>query len=241
MISIQNVSKNFGKFAALNNISCSIAKGEIVGVLGQNGAGKTTLMRILTGYLPPSSGTVTIGGDDVGSHPLSIRRRLGYLPETPPLYPQMTIREYLNFAARLKDIPSKEIRAKVDAALESCGLLASHGRMIGRLSLGFRQRVGIAQAVLNDPDVLILDEPTKGLDPIQVRQIRKLIMDLREKRTVLLSTHVLTEIEQVAQRVLMLNQGKIIADSPLKELYKTHGGSLEDIFFKLNTPAEEVL
>jgi len=239
MINIQNVTKYFGKFRALDNVSCQIAGGEIVGILGQNGAGKTTLMRILTGYLPPSSGSVTIGGDDVNKKPLAIRRRLGYLPEVPPLYPQMTIREYLCFAAKLKDIPAKDIRVKVDKALNECTLFSAQHKLIGHLSLGFRQRVGIAQAVLNDPDVLILDEPTKGLDPIQVRQIRSLMMNLKEKRTVLLSTHVLTEIEQVAQRVLMLDRGKIIADSPLAELYKTHGGSLEDIFFKLNAPPRE--
>jgi len=238
MITVKHVSKNFGSICAVNDVSFEVNKGEIVGFLGQNGAGKTTLMRILTGYLPATSGEVKIGGIDLLKDPLAVRRKIGYLPEIPPLYPNMTIWEYLKFAAQLKEVPTKELKSHLEKILSECNLTKVQNRIIGTLSLGYKQRVGIAQAIINEPEVLILDEPTKGLDPIQIRQVRGLIKDLKEKRTVILSTHILSEIEQMAQRVLMINEGKIIADDTLENLLTTHQGSLEDVFIKLNTPSE---
>ena len=218
MIVTQNVTKYFGKFQALKNISFEISKGEIVGCLGQNGAGKTTLMRLLTSYLPATSGKILIGGIDVSKNSLSIRRKIGYLPETPPLYVNMTVRGYLKFAARLKDVPSRQQCIQVDRVTEECHLKEVENKTIRILSKGFRQRVGIAQAIINDPDVLILDEPTSGLDPIQILQVRQLIQNLRSQRTVLLSTHILSEIEQIAQRVLIIRNGEILADASMEDL-----------------------
>jgi len=195
-------------------------------------------MRVLTGYLPASSGKVTIGGNELAHNSLAVRRRIGYLPEVPPLYPQMSVKEYLTFAARLKDVPSGQIKLQVEKVLSECHLKQVRDITIANLSLGYKQRVGIAQAIINDPDVLILDEPTKGLDPIQILHVRNLIRDLREKRTVLLSTHILSEIEQMAHRVLMINKGEIIADDTLDNLLHTHAGTLEEVFLKLNQPAE---
>jgi len=239
MISIQNISKSFGRFAALKDISLTINKGEIVGFLGQNGAGKTTLMRILTGYLPATSGRVLIHGNDVAKNPLTVKSHIGYLPEVPPLYPQMTVWEFLVFAARLKGLSGKVLKSSLEKAMEECQLKEAGRKLIAHLSLGFRQRVGLAQAIIHDPQVLILDEPTKGLDPIQVRQVRTLIAGLKETRTVIVSTHVLSEIERLAQRVLMIKAGQIIADRPLATILKEHGGSLEQAFFKLNGNGEQ--
>lgn len=218
MIIAQNVTKFFGRFQALKNISFEISKGEIVGCLGQNGSGKTTLMRLLTSYLPPTSGEIAIGGMDVSRNSLAIRRRIGYLPETPPLYVDMTVRGYLKFAARLKDVPLRQQRSQVDRVMGECHLKEVENKTIGILSKGFKQRVGIAQAIINDPDVLILDEPTSGLDPIQILQVRQLIQNLRFQRTVLLSTHILSEIEQIAQRVLIIRNGEILEDASMEDL-----------------------
>jgi len=224
MIVTQNVTKLFGRFQALRNISFEINKGEIVGCLGQNGAGKTTLMRLLTSYLPATSGKVLIGGMDVSKHSLSIRRKIGYLPETPPLYLNMTVRGYLKFAAQLKDVPPRQQRSQVDRVLGECHLKEVENKTLGILSKGFKQRVGIAQAIINDPELLILDEPTSGLDPIQILQVRQLIQSLKSKRTVLLSTHILSEIEQIAQRVLIIKNGEIIADESVENLLNGPGG-----------------
>jgi len=218
MIVTQNVTKYFGSVLALNDISFEIAKGEIVGFLGRNGAGKTTLMRILTSYLPATSGKVLIGGQDVAKHSMAVRRKIGYLPEIPPLYPNMAVKEYLRFAAELKDVPVKKKRIRIDCVLEECQLKDVQNKAIGTLSKGYKQRVGIAQAIINEPELLILDEPTSGLDPLQIRQVRKLIKSLEHKRTVILSTHILSEIEQIAQRVLIIGSGKILADESLERL-----------------------
>ncbi len=218
MISVSGLSKYFGNHPALDGVSFHIEKGEIVGFLGQNGAGKTTLMRVLTTYLLPSSGTVSLFGEDVVLNSLSARRRIGYLPETPPLYLQMSVYEYLKFAAQLKDVPFKQQRLQIDRVLQSCNLSDVKHRTIEELSKGFRQRVGIAQAIINDPDVLILDEPTNGLDPIQIAQFRDLIHHLEFRGVVILSTHILSEIEKLAQRVIILKKGKIIADQKMSEL-----------------------
>ena len=237
MIIVQNISKNFGKIEALKSISFEIGKGEIVGFLGKNGAGKTTLMRILTSYLPPTSGKVLIAGLDVERNPLAIRRKIGYLPENPPLYPNMTVREYLKFAARLKDIPVRDTKARIDKVLDDCRLLYVQNRTIAHLSKGYKQRIGIAQAIIHEPEVLILDEPTSGLDPVQIQQVRKLIKDIEHKRIVLLSTHILSEIEQIARRILIINRGELIKDRPLEGLLKDEGAAtLEEVFLKLNPP-----
>ena len=221
MIIARNISKHFGELQALKEVSFEIRRGEIVGFLGQNGAGKTTLMRILTSYLPATTGEVLIGGKDVYKNSLDVRKKIGYLPETPPLYPDMTTGEYLRFAAQLKDVPASRMHEEIDRVLTESDLQDVRNKTIGTLSRGFRQRVGIAQAIINDPDLLILDEPTSGLDPIQILQVRKLIRNLKQKRTVLLSTHILSEIEQIAQRVIIIKSGKIIADQPLDALLST--------------------
>lgn len=220
MIITQNITKYFGTFQALKDISFEIDKGEIVGFLGENGAGKTTIMRILTSYLPATSGKVIIGGQDVAKNSLAIRRKIGYLPEIPPLYPNMTVRGYLKFAAQLKDVPAKQQSVQIDKVLEECALNDVSGKTIGTLSKGYRQRVGIAQAIINEPEILILDEPTIGLDPVQIIQVRNLIKSLEHKRTVILSTHILSEIQQIAQRVLIIKSGEIIADESLKDLLR---------------------
>ena len=234
MISVRDVTKYFGGFQALKNVSFEIGTGEIVGFLGRNGAGKTTIMRILTSYLPATSGEVTIAGEDVDKNSLAVRRKIGYLPETPPLYPDMTARDYLGFAAQLKDVPAKQQRPQIDKVLEECNLTDVQDKIIGTLSKGYKQRVGIAQAIINDPEILILDEPTIGLDPVQIIQVRNLIKSLEHKRTVILSTHILSEIEQIAQRVLIMKSGEIIADELLKNLLKDQE-SLEDVFLRLHS------
>lgn len=240
MIITQNISKHFGSFQALSGVCFEINKGEIVGFLGKNGAGKTTLMRILTSFLPASSGTVLIDGDDVAKNSLITRQKIGYLPETPPLYLNMTVKDYLKFAAEIKGIPAKNRRKQFDNAMAECQLEEVAGKTIATLSKGYKQRVGIAQAIIHEPKLLILDEPTSGLDPIQNLQIRKLIKNLKDQRTVIISTHILSEIEHVAQRVLMLKSGKVIIDERLDSLLSSHpiddgnalsrAMSLEEIF-----------
>jgi len=239
MIITQNITKYFGGFQALKDVSFTIGKGEIVGFLGQNGAGKTTLMRILTTYLPASAGAVIIGGKNVEKDSLAVRRKIGYLPETPPLYHDMTVKDYLLFAAQLKDVPPKKQRFQLDKVLEECNLKDVQGKIIAVLSKGFKQRVGIAQAIINDPEVLILDEPTIGLDPVQIIQVRNLIKSLEHKRTVILSTHILSEIQQIAQRVLIIKAGEIIVDAGVKDLLAGSESNLEEIFLKLHPPQED--
>jgi len=245
MIITKNIAKYFGSFQALRDVSFEINKGEIVGFLGQNGAGKTTLMRILTSYLPATSGTVIIGGEDVAKNSLAVRRKIGYLPETPPLYSNMKVIDYLRFAAELKEVPFKRQRNQIDKVLEECNIKDVRDKTIGILSKGYRQRVGIAQAIIHEPDLLILDEPTSGLDPIQILQVRNLIKDLRNERTVLISTHILSEIEQIAQRVLIIRSGQIIVDESLQTLLKTSGNvqgvqsTLEEVFIKLHSESNE--
>ncbi len=237
MIITEHVTKFFGKVQALEDISFEIHKGEIVGFLGRNGAGKTTLMRVLTSYLSASSGKVIICGECLSTNSLAIRRKIGYLPETPPLYLNMYVRDYLKFSAQLKDVPPKQQVIQVDRVLEECCLKDVQKNLIRNLSKGYKQRVGIAQAIINNPELLILDEPTSGLDPVQIRQVRKLIKNVEHKRTVLLSTHILSEIENLAHRVLMIKSGKIIADDSLDNLLRSSDGeqrSLEEVFFQLN-------
>jgi len=235
MIAAKNLSKRYGDLVAVSNVSFDVGKGEVVGFLGPNGAGKTTTMRILTGFLPPTDGQAVIDGHDMFEDPLAARRSVGYLPESPPLYPEMDVEGYLLFIAKLKDVPRRARRAAVSQALERCRLVEVRRRVIGALSKGFRQRVGLAQAIVHAPPVLILDEPTIGLDPIQVREIRALIADLaapkggETQHTVILSTHVLPEVEAICRRVILIHRGQKVVDAPLSEL--TQGGrSLEQVF-----------
>jgi ABC-2 type transport system ATP-binding protein len=241
MITTNNITKNFGNFQALKGVSFNIQQGEIVGFLGQNGAGKTTLMRILTSYLPASSGSVVIDGKELTKNSLEIRRHIGYLPETPPLYMNMTVKDYLKFAAEIKDVPVDRLNFQVDKVLEECQLSGVKSKTIGTLSKGYKQRVGIAQAIIHEPKVLILDEPTSGLDPIQNLQVRKLIKSLNNERTVILSTHILSEIEQIAKRVLIIKSGQIMVDDALDVILgKTQDDpskrlSLEEFFIKCHS------
>ena len=235
MIEASNISKRYGDILAVDHVSFSAGAGEVVGFLGPNGAGKTTTMRILTGFLPATDGTARIDGHDIFEDPLAARRAVGYLPESPPLYPEMDVQGYLHYVAKIKDVPRKQRHDAVDRAMQRCGLADVQRRVIGALSKGFRQRVGIAQAIVHDPAVLILDEPTVGLDPIQIREIRALISNLAAPRegarghTIVLSTHILAEVEAICRRVIIINRGKKVIDTPLAEL--TQGGvRLEDVF-----------
>lgn len=212
MIKVQNLSKNYGPFQALNEISFSVDSGQIVGFLGPNGAGKTTTMRILTCFMPASSGEVTIAGYDVFKQSREVRKRIGYLPENIPLYTEMTVSKYLTYMAKIRDVPRQQIKNRLDIVIESCGLTERRNQIIGQLSRGFRQRVGLAQAMIHDPQVLILDEPTSGLDPRQIVEIRELIKTLGKERTILFSTHILSEANMTCERLLIISKGKITGD-----------------------------
>lgn len=215
MIEVHGLTKWYGPVPAIQDVSFEIAKGEVVGFLGPNGAGKSTTIRILTCFMPPTAGSATVDGLDCLEKSLEVRRRIGYLPENVPLYNEMTVRRFLSFVAQVKGVAWQDIRKEVGRVMEICGLEAVGNRIIGNLSKGFRQRVGLAQALVNNPPVLILDEPTIGLDPTQIVEIRRLIQDLREDHTVLLSSHILPEVAQICQRVLIINKGRIVAtDTP---------------------------
>jgi gliding motility-associated transport system ATP-binding protein len=234
MIEAKELSKRYGDIVAVDRVSFSVERGEVVGFLGPNGAGKTTTMRMLTGFLPPTDGEAIIAGHDIFTDPLAARRSIGYLPETPPLYPEMTVAGYVDYAARIKDVPRRARAAAVDRALERCALRDVASRVIGTLSKGFRQRVGIAQAIVHDPPVLILDEPTVGLDPLQIREIRALIAELAggegdSQHTVILSTHILAEVAAICRRVIMINAGRKVVDASLEELMRD-GHGLEELF-----------
>ncbi|MGE3277428.1 MAG: ABC transporter ATP-binding protein [Vicinamibacterales bacterium] len=215
MIEVQQLSKHYGPFTAVDNVTFRVEPGEILGFLGPNGAGKTTTMRIITGYMPASEGKVVVAGHDVFDEPLEAKRRTGYLPETPPLYPDMTVREYLTFVARLKGVPRREVVDRVDTAMKRTWVADMASRHCGKLSKGYKQRVGLAQAILHNPDVLVLDEPTAGLDPKQIIETRQLIRELGGAHTIVLSTHILPEVSQTCQRVVIINKGKVVAvDTP---------------------------
>lgn len=218
MIRVERLSREYGSVKAVDRLDFEIGRGEIVGFLGPNGAGKTTTMRMLTTYLPPSSGRANLAGHDVLDEPLEVRRKVGYLPENVPLYPEMRVREFLDFRAKLKDVPRSRRQAAVDGVIEQCKLKEVEERIVGNLSKGFRQRVGLAEAMVHDPDILILDEPTAGLDPIQVREVRSLIKMLGSKHTVLLSTHIMPEVEAVCGRVIVIVHGRIALDEDLQKL-----------------------
>src|SRR3984957_15596275 len=215
MIEVSNLTKRYAGRTAVNDISFTVARGEIVGLLGPNGAGKSTTMRGLSGFMPATGGTVRVSGLDVFHDSNEVRRRIGYMPENNPLYPEMRVREYLRFRARLKGLGWRRSRERVSTVMDQCGLADVSRRIIGQLSKGYKQRVGLADALVHEPDLIILDEPTIGLDPNQIRSVRKLIKSLAEKHTVLISTHILPEVELTCNRVLIMREGKILAaDSP---------------------------
>ncbi len=230
MIKVKGLTKRYGALVALRDLSFEVDEGEIVGFLGPNGAGKTTAMRVLTGYLPPTAGEVTIAGYELGRESTAARRAVGYLPEMPPLYPEMRVEDYVRYVAALNDVPRRERGRRVEYALEACGLEEVPGRVIRTLSKGFRQRVGLAQAIVHDPEVLVLDEPTSGLDPVQIGEIRALIRSLsgEKGRTIILSTHLLVEVEAICQRVMILAYGQMRLDLPLDE--GRERGSLGEVF-----------
>ena len=215
MIEVQHLTKRYGPFTAVDDVSFRVERGEILGFLGPNGAGKTTTMRVLTGYMPPTEGKAIVAGFDVLDQPIDAKRRTGYLPETPPLYPDMTVRDYLAFCARIKGVPRSERASRVSSAMERTRIADRAARYCGTLSKGYRQRVGLAQALLHNPDVLILDEPTAGLDPKQIIETRQLIKALGGDHTVILSTHILPEVSQTCHRVVIINKGRVVAvDTP---------------------------
>jgi len=227
MIEVDHLSKSFGGRPAVKDISFRVEKGQILGFLGPNGAGKTTTMRILTCYMPATSGTARVAGFDVFSDSMEVRRRVGYLPETPPLYDEMSVKSYLEFAARLKGVANRHIRARIDTVASQCGLTQVLPRVIGHLSRGFRQRVGLAQALINDPPVLILDEPTIGLDPAQIVEIRQVIKSLAGDHTVIFSTHILPEVTATCHSVVIINYGQAVIAGPLSELAAGESGSMK--------------
>src|SRR6266403_2782959 len=239
MIEVANLTKRYAGHTALSNISFSVARGEVVGLLGPNGAGKSTTMRILSCFLPATSGTVRIAGMDVFRHSDEVRRRIGYMPENNPLHFDMRVREYLRFRARLKGLPLKRSRERVDTVMEQCSLTDVSRRIIGQLSKGYKQRVGLADALVHEPDLIILDEPTIGLDPTQIRSVRQLIKSLAEKHTVLISTHILPEAEMMCSRMLILYGGKILASDTPENLQKLMQGSSQ-IIAEIAAPAEEL-
>ena len=222
MIEVDQLSKQYGSIVAVDRLTFHVGRGEIVGLLGPNGAGKTTTMRMLTTFLPPSSGRARLAGNDVLDAPLEVRRRVGYLPEGVPLYLEMRVREYLSYRAKLRDIPGRRRNAAIDYVLDRCGLADVQQRILGQLSKGYRQRVGLADALVHNPDILILDEPTAGLDPVQVREVRSLIRELRDRHTIILSTHIMTEVEAVCSRVMIIARGKLQVDEPLDRLQAEH-------------------
>ena len=233
MIEAIQLTKFFGNTPALTNVSFRVEKGEILGFLGPNGAGKTTTMRILTGYLPPTSGTAKVAGFDVLNQSLEVRKRIGYMPENPPLYDDMTVLSFCRFIARIRKVPKSQEKDRIDYVTQRCGLESVRGRLIGHLSRGFRQRVGLAQALVHDPEILILDEPTLGLDPAQIIEIRQLIKGLAGAHTVILSSHILPEVEQTCGRVVIINKGKIIAvDTPEKLSFSLKGANIYTVQVK---------
>ncbi|MBV9179906.1 MAG: ABC transporter ATP-binding protein [Acidobacteria bacterium] len=218
MINVKELTKRYARTTAVDHISFEVGKGQIVGFLGPNGAGKTTTMRMLTCFLPPSSGSATVAGFDVLEQPLEAKRRIGYLPETPPLYPEMEASEYLRFVGKLKGLSGEELDKRIDYVCDRCAIADVRKKLLGKLSKGYRQRVGLAQAIIHNPDVLILDEPTAGLDPKQINETRDLIKNLAGSHTIILSTHILPEVEQTCEQVIIINKGKLVATDSVRNL-----------------------
>lgn len=231
MIEVSNLVKEYGEHTAVKGITFTVQKGEILGFLGPNGAGKTTTMRMLTGALAPTSGTAKIAGFSIIDEPLEVKKRIGYLPETPPLYMDFTVVSYLKFVAKIKEVPDNRQKDNLDWALQKCGLTDVRKRLIGNLSKGYRQRVGLAQAIINKPDVLVLDEPTVGLDPKQIREIRSTIKELSGEHTIILSTHILPEVSMICDRATIIQGGRIVQEGTIAELTKDK--SLEEVFVDL--------
>ncbi len=233
MIEVSGLSKRYGAIVALDNASFSVGEREIVGFLGPNGAGKSTAMRILTGFFPATSGTARVGGYEVHTDPIEVKRRVGYMPERVPLYDEMVVSGFLNYVAEVKGVPRAARRAEVDRAITRCGLTEMSKRLIGNLSKGYRQRVGLAQALIGNPPVLILDEPTVGLDPRQIVDIRQMIKELGAEHTILLSTHILPEVAMVCERVIIINHGRIVTQDRMDRLTgPDRGKSLEEVFIE---------
>ena len=239
MIKVESLSKSYGERLAVDNISFTIGKGEIVGFLGPNGAGKTTTMRAITGYLIPTEGEIWVADCNIRKDPLKARQHIGYLPETIPLYTDMTTRAYLGFAGKLRGLDSKAAQRRIDEVVEVCQLEEYLDVHTGKLSKGFRQRVGLAQAIIHDPEVLILDEPTVGIDPLQVVQTKEMIKELGRKRTILLSTHILPEVSLICDRVIIINQGKIVAEDNIDNLSKVLNAK-HQLRLRIDGPADKV-
>ena len=240
MIEVEHLSKVYGTSQALHDVTFSVAKGEVLGFLGPNGAGKTTTMRILAGYLPPSGGKATIADIDVMTHSVEARRHIGYLPETVPLYPEMSVRGYLDFMAKIKGLAGRPRKAEVDRVMQMVGVEQRQNQQVGKLSRGFRQRVGLAQAILGSPGVLILDEPTVGLDPRQIIEIRNLIKSFGSEHTVMLSTHILPEVSAICSRVIIVNEGRVVAEDTPENLTKRLRGA-DNLQLEVRGPRPEVL
>ncbi len=239
MIQVEQLTKRYGPTLAVSDVSFEVQKGEILGFLGPNGAGKTTTMRVITGYLPPTSGRVRVAGFDVVAEPIEAKKRTGYMPESPPVYTDMTVAEYLAFVARLKNVPRREIKQRADEVSEKCAITDVQKRQIGKLSKGYRQRVGLAQALIHNPEVLVLDEPTAGLDPKQIIETRELIKSLAGQHTIVLSTHILPEVSKTCQRVVVINQGKIAAVGTPEELTRRLQG-FETVLITAEGPAPQI-
>ena len=239
MIRVHNLTKNYGSLRAVENISFELEKGDVLGFLGPNGAGKTTTMRIITGYMPPTKGSVMIEDVDIFDHPLQAKKQIGYLPENPPLYNDMNVLDYLDFVADIKKVPSKEKSQRILYVMDKCGITDVAKRLIAHLSKGYKQRVGIAQALINNPSVLVLDEPTNGLDPVQIIEIRELIKSLAGERTVILSTHILPEVTMICSRVIIINEGRIALEESLESLSQNLGSS-EDLYLKIKKDEDGV-
>jgi len=239
VIEVQHLTKRYGPTTAVDDVSFRVERGEILGFLGPNGAGKTTTMRVLTGYMPPSEGRAIVAGYDVSDQPLEAKRRTGYLPETPPLYPEMTVRDYLTFVARIKGVPRGERKARIESVMDRTGVADMANRHCAKLSKGYKQRVGLAQALMHNPEVLILDEPTAGLDPKHIIETRELIKQLGGDHTVILSTHILPEVSQTCQRVVIINKGRVVAVDTPDNLTSRLRGS-ETMYVQVDAPGADI-
>lgn len=238
-IQAENLVRSFGDRLAVNHLSLSVKRGEVLGLLGVNGAGKSTTMEMLAGIQAPDQGKVFVSGHSLTDDPMQARGCLGYLPEQPPVYPELTVNDYLKYCAKLRRVKSGKVTDALEQAKQRCGLDSMGNRLIKNLSKGYQQRVGIAQAIIHKPDIIILDEPTVGLDPVQILEIRKLIRDLGDQHSVILSTHILPEVQSVCDRVLILRQGKVVHDAPIASF--TENESLEQVFIRLTCHDEQVV
>lgn len=239
MIEVKNLTRYYGQKPAIQNVTFNVEKGEVLGFLGPNAAGKTTTMRILTCYMPATSGTAKVAGFDVFDQSMEVRRRIGYLPETPPLYPEMTVESYLKFVGKIKGVDSRDLKKRVDKVMDLVNIDNVRKTIVGKLSKGYRQRVGLAQALVHDPEVLILDEPTVGLDPKQIIDVRKLIKSLGGDRTIILSTHILPEVSQTCTRVVIINEGQVVAEDTPENLTRRLQGN-EKIYVEVEGPVEAI-